>query len=114
VTQVHLNLDAVRRAIHAGAIRGLREAAEAVMAESDRHVPIESGRLDRSSRVVVDSSGLEAAVTYDTPYAVIEHERLDQHHDPGRRAKFLESAGHAKREEARRTLAAEIRRALGT
>lgn len=114
MTAVHLNLDAVRRAVHAGAVKGLRKGAESVMAESDRHVPIESGRLDKSSRVVVDSGALEAAVTYDTDYAVIEHERLDEHHDPGRNAKFLENAGHAKREEIRQTVAAEIRRALGT
>lgn len=114
MTELHLNFAAIERAIRDAAADGLVDSAESIMTESDRHVPIEHGRLDKSSRVVVDRQHLEAAVTYDTAYAVIQHEALDEHHDPGRHAKFLENAGNAKRTEVPAAVAARIRRALGT
>ena len=106
------NFDHIGRVVHDAAARGIHQAAEAVMAESDSHVPIESGRLDKSSKVSQDE--LEAVVSYDEPYAVIQHENMREHHDPGRHAKFLEQAGNTKRREIAATVAAEIRRALGT
>lgn len=109
---MNLRADAVRRAIEGAAERGIRKGAEIVMAESDAHVPTESGRLDKSSRVTSD--GMDAAVSYDEPYAVIQHEDMRAHHDSGRHAKFLEKAGAAKRQEVANAVAAEIRRALGT
>ncbi|OYO16634.1 hypothetical protein CGZ93_17900 [Enemella dayhoffiae] len=73
---------------------GLHDAAEAVLVESNSRVPIDQGNeLERSGKVTV--SGTKAVVSYDTPYAVKQHERMDFHHDPGRSAKFLERAGHS-------------------
>jgi len=57
---------------------------------SDSRCPIEYGDLIRSRRVTVDQGTV--AVSYNTPYAVRQHEELDYQHDAGRQAKYLESA----------------------
>lgn len=47
--------------------------------------------LRRSARVTTDAAAGEVAISFDTPYAVKQHEDLDQHHEVGG-AKFLETA----------------------
>jgi len=89
-TRLTLNGGAALRATREGAVRGLWEAGERVMIEANKVIPIESGELERSSRVSVDPARLRAAVSYAGPYAVIQHERMDLHHDAGRMAKWLE------------------------
>jgi hypothetical protein len=60
----------------------------------------------------VDEASLTAAVSYDTPYAVVQHERLDFRHAPGRTAKYLENSLNAARQEVAALIAAQIRRSL--
>lgn len=74
--------------VHAVASRALADAAEFLLEEANRTVPIEEATLERSGHTSVD--GLRAAVAYDTPYAVRQHEDTRLRHDPGRRAKWLE------------------------
>lgn len=70
------------------ASEGLTRALEHTLTEARRIVPLEEGTLERSGRVVVD--GLDGAITFDTRYAVRQHEEMDWRHAPGRSAKFLE------------------------
>lgn len=109
--QLNLDLDKVRDASHDAAVRGLRTAAEHVLQVSRSRVPIEEGTLERSGAVDVDEEGLRAAISYDTPYAVVQHEDMTLQHDAGRQAKYLESAMTGERETALQLIAAEIRRA---
>ncbi|TDD90775.1 hypothetical protein [Actinomadura rubrisoli] len=109
-----INLGQLTDAERAGAVRGLALGAEHLLQVSRTQVPIEEATLERSGVASVDPSALEAAVSYDTPYAVRQHEDLNLRHDDGRKAKYLEDP---MREEADVILAlvgAEIRRALGT
>lgn len=103
--------DAERR----GAAHGLYLGAEHVGEESDRIAPEEEGTMIRSKAVSVDESELRAAVSYDTPYAVIQHEDLSFRHDAGRQAKYLETpindAGVKRKVED--LIAREIKAALG-
>lgn len=93
------------------AARGVRLAAEHVLAESKKEVPLEEGTLERSGRVDVDDSTLRASISYDTPYAVPQHERLDYHHPmPGRKAKYLEDPMNRERARVAQIIAAELRR----
>lgn len=64
------------------------DAAEHLLTEANKTVPLEEGALQRSGTVTHE--GLRAVVSYDTPYAVVQHERTDYRHDPGRRAKWLQ------------------------
>lgn len=75
-----------------GALRGVTLGAEHVLSESSKVVPIEEGTLSRSGKTSAEMTGdvAVAAVSYDTPYAVRQHEELDYRHDPGRQAKYLE------------------------
>lgn len=110
-------VEAVGR-MRAGAARGLNRAATALKAESQARVPVDETDL-RKSAATHDASeqSLEAAVTYDTPYAVIQHERLDFHHptdhNPGAQAKYLERPAVEMRHDLGAIVAAEIRREMG-
>lgn len=99
--------------VHAAAAQGLRVAAEHLLTESRKLVPLETGALERSGTVTVDDADLDAAVSYDTPYAVAVHEDLAAQHDQGRQAKYLEQALETEQDTIQDLIAAQVRRALG-
>ena len=76
---------------------GLLQAAEYILEESNRLVPHDEGTLERSgetSSVGVMADGLRCVITYDTTYAVEQHENTTLSHPNGRQAKFLETASN--------------------
>lgn len=95
-----------------GAVRGLKLAAEHLLGEARQQVPLEEGTLERSGVPSVDESSLKAAVSFDTVYAVRQHEELTWRHDAGRKAKYLEDPYNTEQDTIRDLIAAEIRRAL--
>jgi hypothetical protein len=110
--------EAIRR-MREGAAIGLTRAARALAAESDARVPVDSTDLRRSRGVhEATPDSLISAVTYNTPYAVIQHERLDfnhpQTHNPGAQAKFLERPAMELHDKLMGVVAAEIRRATNS
>lgn len=109
---LRIDTAAVQRELRPAAAQGLLLAAEYVLGESNAIVPIDEDALARSGTATVDEGSLTAAVAYDTPYAVIQHERMDFRHAPGRRAKFLESSLNSSADEVRDIIAAQLRRAL--
>lgn len=102
----------VQREMRAGAARGLLLGAEYVLAESQNVVPLDESPLQQSGTASVDEASLTASVSYDTPYAVRQHEELDFRHAPGRTAKYLENPLNASRSEVAQIIAAQMRRAL--
>ncbi|MEU3102929.1 hypothetical protein [Streptomyces griseoflavus] len=111
-TRLNWNGAAALRGTRAGAVRGLRVAAEHVLTESRKVVPIEEATLERSGVATVDESQLTAAVSYDTPYAVRQHEELNYRHDAGRTAKYLERPLTEQADNVAAIIAAELRRSL--
>lgn len=109
-----INLRKLRDEIRDGANDGLLLGAEHVLAVSDDTVPIEEATLSRSGRVSTDTAGLRAAVSYDTPYAVVQHEDTSLQHDAGRSAKYLENAFNSTRATVAKIISIAIRRKLGT
>jgi hypothetical protein len=95
--------------IQRAAGRGLRFAAEHVLAVSNQRVPHDEGTLERSGAAVVDESDLRGVVSYDTPYSVVQHENLDYNHKPGRTAKFLELAVREEAEAVKLMIAKQLR-----
>lgn len=79
----------------AGAAHGVELGMEHVLTEANRIVPLDEGTLERSGKAHMDATGssgaIEGAVSYDTPYAVRQHEELSYRHLPGRSAKYLET-----------------------
>ena len=96
-----------------GAARGLFLAAENVLEQATRIVPLNEGTLMRSGVASVDAEQLVAAIAYDTPYAVRQHEELDYSHQRGRQAKYLETPFNASIETSRMLIAREIAKAIG-
>ena len=82
----------IEQAILAVAGKAVGLAAEHVLGESTKVVPIEEGTLSRSGRTDTERDGatVVAAVSYGTPDAVRQHEDMSYRHDPGRTAKYLE------------------------
>lgn len=78
--------DAVKDAI----MKGLNHGAEHLLQVSGELVPLDEGTLERSGTVSDDPGELTVAVSYDTPYAVDQHEMLEIRHAEGRQAKYLE------------------------
>lgn len=111
-SRLRWNGDATRRGTRAGALRGLRLSAEHVLQVSRARVPIEEATLERSGAATVEESDLTAAVSYDTPYAVRQHEELDYRHDAGRTAKYLEGPLTEEAGTVAAIIAAELRRSL--
>lgn len=107
-----INLDQVRQKILDGANRGLDMGAEHILSESNVHVPIEEDTLERSGKTSAD--GLRRAISYDTPYAVVQHEDLSLEHDAGRTAKYLENAMNSESGTVGKIIAGQIRAELGT
>lgn len=108
--RLNWNGERVRLGTHEGAVAGLKKATEHILQVSRERVPLEEGTLERSGAASVDGESLTGAISYGTPYAVYQHERLDLRHAPGRTAKYLEEPLNAERETALALVAAEIRR----
>lgn len=94
----------VRRATGAGT----RAAAELLLEESNRRVPLETGDLLASGQVTTDADG-KAAVSYSDAEAVRQHEDPYYRHDPGRSRKYLEIPMMTRRPAMLRVMARTIR-----
>lgn len=95
-----------------GAARGLYLWAEHVLEEANRLVPLQEGTLMRSGVASVDDSKLRAAVSYDTPYAVLQHEEMGYKHTRGQ-AKYLEMPLVASKDVGMKLVAREVKSELG-
>lgn len=82
--------EAAKAAIRAAVVLGLGQWAELIVQQSRELVPLDEATLERSATPSVDPRTLAAAVSYDTKYAVVQHENLEYRHAPGRTAKYLE------------------------
>ncbi|GAA0638251.1 hypothetical protein GCM10010174_70130 [Kutzneria viridogrisea] len=110
--KIKWNGDIASKAAREAAVKGLALAAEHVLQVSRTEVPLEEGTLERSGVASVDEANLRAAISYDTPYAVRQHEDMSLRHDEGRKAKYLEGPLHSEAETVQEIVAAQIRRAL--
>ena len=69
---------------------GLTLAGEHILGEASDLVPHDSGVLQASGKVTTDAKALAVVISYDTPYAVKQHEDMTYRHTGGRTAKYLE------------------------
>lgn len=101
----------VKDIVSGAAERGLFLTAEHVLGEANKKVPHEEGTLENSGTVSVDPRELRAAVSYNTPYAVKQHE-VDMRHNDGRTHKWLENAMNAEKDTARDIIVKALRKEL--
>jgi hypothetical protein len=105
------NGDEVLAVLDEALMRGLQVGGEHILTESRKVAPLDEGTLERSGTVTPDPDKLQVIISYDTPYAVRQHEELDWRHAPGRTAKYLERPLTEEGPTALQLLAAEMRRA---
>ena len=70
--------------------KGTWSALDHLAAVSKEQVPLDQGPLKNSCYVDVAEDGSSGTVSYDTPYAVVQHENMQFQHQRGRKAKYLE------------------------
>ena len=89
---IQLNLDRalIKSTVQAGSKKGTWMALDHLASVSKDEVPLDQGPLKNSCYVDVSDDGSEGTVSYDTPYAVVQHENTWYRHQRGRKAKYLE------------------------
>jgi hypothetical protein len=110
--KLDMNIPRVTAETKVAAGDGMFDALEHILRVSNTRVPHEEGILELSGAPFLDRDELVGGISYDTPYAVRQHEELTWRHSPGRQAKYLESAMADERETAQALIAAAMRRAL--
>lgn len=86
---------------------GVDDATEMLLAASRAVVPYDEGPLSESGKASRD--GLVGLVSFNQPYAKIQHENLSYRHAPGRTAKYLENPLNALRDPMVAVIAARLR-----
>ena len=66
--------------------------------------------LEKSASVKISNDGKQGAVSYDTPYAIRQHEELGYRHAEGRIAKYLEIPFQQNQGKALEIMQREIKR----
>lgn len=74
---------------------GIARALEHTLGVATTLVPLDEGPLQRSGKVQVE--GLNGTISYDSPYAIVQHENLTYRHAPGRTSKYLETPMNTER-----------------
>lgn len=80
----------IRSTVKSGSKKATWAALDHLAAVSKEQVPLDQGPLKNSCYVDVNDDGSQGTVSYDTPYAVVQHERTWYQHQRGRKAKYLE------------------------
>lgn len=91
------------------ALDGLSDAADYGLEKAKEQVPKESHHLEETGMVTIDEAKQRAAVSFDGPYAVYQHELLHLKHEHGGNAKFLENALLDNREKFAQIIADKMR-----
>ncbi len=102
---------AARRRQRQAAEAGIAEITEALLTDANMTVPLEEGTLEGSG--TASTEGLTGSVSYDTPYAVVQHEDATLRHLGKGRAKWLELTMSERANDYLRRLAERMRRGLG-
>ena len=85
------NRAGAKQAVEQAMARGLNQAAEVLLGDANLTVPHDEGVLEASGEVAKASAGdLNAAVGYNTPYAVKQHEDPTLNHPGKGRHAWLE------------------------
>jgi len=115
-------LDLADRRVRDAAARGLRDAAEDLLTESQHLVPHDEGTLMASGTVEPPvgveerAGGLEVTVGFNLVYAARRHEETDaviSKAQEGRRAKYLETPAKQRAKDYGKHIADAVKSALG-
>lgn len=108
-----LDIEHAMNAILGASMEGMADAMEHVLGVATDHVPHEYGDLQNSGKATTDKDSRMGAVSFDSPYAVRQHEELTWRHNAGRTAKYLENAVNSERDNVAKLIAGAARRKIG-
>lgn len=87
---VKLDRALIKNTVGKGGKKATWMALDHLATISKQEVPLDQGPLMNSCYVDVNNDGSAGTVSYDTPYAVAQHENTWYQHQRGRKAKYLE------------------------
>jgi hypothetical protein len=90
--------------------RAHQAGAGALLGAANKTVPLESADLKNSGMAVADDK--QGAVSYDEPYAIVQHETLYLQHTGQGQAKWLEKATRSEQAKIMEAMAVAVRREL--
>ena len=108
-----LNVEGAKKTVREVRKKALRVAGEFVLTEANKHVPHDEGTLERSGNVDVNPEGTRAAISYDTPYAVKQHEDMSLKHPGKGQGKWLENTFTREADTVRQIIANALSEAVG-
>lgn len=88
--ELKIDRNLVNAVVQSGSKKATWSALDHLASVSKQQVPLDTGALSNSCVVDVSDDGSEGTVSYDTPYAVVQHENHSYNHQRGRKAKYLE------------------------
>ena len=97
--------------------RAVALASNDLLGRAQRRAPIDEGTLRGSGHAsdpVWRGSHVESVVSFNTPYAAVQHERLDYVHRTGGEAKYLEGPLKEMAPHYAAFLAGVVRREMGS
>ena len=86
--------------VEKAAMKGLRKLGEEILTEAKELCPVDSGTLRQSGSVRANSKNKTVEISFNTPYALKQHEEMSYNHPNGGQAKYLEQPFNERVKEA--------------
>lgn len=84
--------DLAKEVVEKAAMKGLRKLGEVILTDAQKRCPVDTGTLQRSGTVQKTRDKNEVIISFNTPYALYQHEGVNFRHPKGGEAKYLERA----------------------
>lgn len=102
--------DKANKAAREAAMKALHLGAEAILTEAVKETPLDTGALERSAAVTDTEDAVY--VSFNTPYARVQHEDMTLVHPRRGKAKYLEDPFKRNEEKVIRLVQARVKQAL--
>lgn len=106
------NFGLVKEVAEKAAMKGLKLLAENILGESQKLVPVDTGILQKSGTMTTDKANKTVTISYNTPYALKQHEDGSLKHPRGGEAKYLERPFNEKAGQAENFIGNELYKAM--
>lgn len=110
--EIYKAMGLVEEEITKAAIKGMKVTAQNILGESQKLVPVDTGTLQRSGVIKTDNEKQVTTISYNTPYALKQHEDASLNHPNGGEAKYLERPFNEKKGELEVNIGNEIQKIL--
>ena len=108
--EIYKNLELTQEEVIAAALKGQKVLAQNILGESQKLVPVDTGTLKRSGHI--STEGTTTTISYNTPYALKQHEDPTLNHPKGGEAKYLERPFNEKVQDIEDFIGTEVYKAL--